>query len=107
MRKDLISKSTHLLDLGYDRMAHLSYAWDHSSASWQNVFSETLVRTLTILVSENESQESQEARLKDLVQQGFIYARPIAETITSAKGIQALSHNWLEECLQACVSTAK
>ena len=88
-------------------MAHLSYAWDHSFASWQNVFSETLVRVLTLLVSENESLELQETQIEGMVQQGFIYARPITETITKAKGVQPLSDEWLEECLKACTVISK
>ena len=105
--KDRLSKSKHLLELVYDRMEHLSYAWDHSYASWLNVFTETLVRVLTILVSENEILESQETQIEDLVQQGFLYARPIAETITMEKGIQPLSFEWLEDCLQSCTSIAQ
>ena len=100
--KDHLSKSKHLLDPVYDRMEYLSYAWDHSSVSWQNVFSETLVRVLTALVSENENMESRESQIEDLVQQGFAYARPIAETITNAKKINPLSYEWLENCLQVC-----
>lgn len=105
--KDRLSKSKHLLELVYDRMEHLSYAWDHSSDSWLNVFTETLVRVLTVLVSENESLESQESHIEDLVQQGFIYSRPIAETIIMAKSIHPFSYEWLEDCLQACTSTAE
>ena len=105
--KDQLSQNMNLLDSVYEPMAHLSYAWDHSFASWQNVFSETLVRVLTLLVSENESLELQETQIEGMVQQGFIYARPITETITMAKGVQPLSDKWLEECLKACTVISK
>ena len=105
--KDQLLRNMDLLDSAYEPMAHLSYAWDHSYASWQNVFSETLVRVLTLLVSENEDLESQKAQIETLVQQGFIYARPIAETITMIKGVQPLSDEWLKECLRACTLIAK
>ena len=104
--EERISESVNLLDLVYVRMKHLSYAWDHSPTSWYNVFSETLVRALTVLISDADP-ESQNSQIERLVQQGFIYARPIAETLASTEDIQPLTSEWLEVCLRACESLAK
>lgn len=103
---DRISKSASLLDPVHDRMAHLMYAWDRSAASWNNVFSETLVRVLTVLASDDGYPEWQSSQIDDLVQQGFAYARPIAETIMMNKE-QPLSDEWLNRCLRACTKVAK
>jgi hypothetical protein len=105
--KDQIATSTHLLDLGYDRMAFLRYAWDHSAASWSNVFSETLVRVLTVLASDDEL-EWRLLQIDDLVKQGFIYASPVAGTIIAAMDKeQPLSDEWLNQCLWSCAKLAK
>ena len=104
--KEQISASTNLLDLVYDRMVHLTYAWDHSAASWGNVFSETLVRVLTALVSSDDSEE-QLSKITDLLDQGFVYALPIAETIATMSVEQSLSEQWLERCLWNCAQLAK
>lgn len=97
-----ISASANLLDPVYPQMAYLSYAWDRSAAAWQNVFTETLVRVLTILVAA-VSPDAQRAQIVQLVQQGFIYARPIAESLALPDG-KLLSAAWLEHCLQACAA---
>lgn len=101
-----ISKSVALLDLVYKRMAHLAYAWDYSAASWANVFSETLVRVLTVIVS-NYGRPEQVCQIGDLVQEGFAYALPIAETIAGIGKEQSLSDEWLEQCLWACSKFAQ
>ena len=104
---DRISRNVSLLDSVYDRMAHLMYAWDRSAASWNNVFSETLVRVLTVLVSDDGGPEWQASQIEDLVQQGFAYARPIAETIVMMDKEQPLSDEWLDRCLRACARVAE
>jgi hypothetical protein len=105
--KERISTRVYLLDLVYDRMAHLTYAWDRSAASWSNVFSETFVRVLTVLASDDGYPEWQLSQIGDLVQQGFVYALPIAETIAAMGKEQSLSDEWLDRCLRACVKLAK
>lgn len=104
--KGRISTSTDLLDLVYDRMVYLAYAWDHSAASWSNVFSETLVRVLTVFAS-NDDSERQFSQLGDLVEQGFVYALPMAKTIATLSNEQSLSDQWLERCLRACAQLAE
>ncbi len=104
---DRISRNVSLIDSVYDRMAHLMYAWDRSTASWNNVFSETLVRVLTVLVSDDGGPEWQASQIEDLVQQGFAYARPIAETIVMMDKEQPLSDEWLDRCLRACARVAE
>jgi hypothetical protein len=102
--EERISVRVGLLDLVYDRMAYLTYAWDRSVGSWKNVFSETLVRVLTAFASGNEYSESQ---IGDLVQDGFVYARPIAETIVAMGKGNSLSEEWMDQCLCACAELAK
>ena len=97
-----LSKDVNLLDAVYDRMTQLMYAWDHSVASWSNVFSETLVRVLTVLVFDDEGPEWQALQIEDQVQQGFAYARPIAEAIVTMDKEQLLSEEWLDRCLRDC-----
>jgi len=104
--EERISTRVALLDLVYDRMTHLTYAWDHSVASWMNVFSETLVRVLTVLISDDR-YPGQLSEIDDLVQQGFAYALPIAETISAMGKEQSLSDEWLEQCLWTCAKYAK
>ena len=103
--EERIFQSVNLLDLVYGHMNPLSYAWDHSPTSWYNVFSETLVRVLTVLISDADP-ESQNFQIEGLVQQGFTYARPIAETLASREDVQPLTHEWLEVCLEACATLA-
>jgi hypothetical protein len=104
---DLLSRNVSLLDPVYDRMAHLTYAWDRSAASWNNVFSETLVRVLTVFVSDDRGPEWQASQIAALVQQGFVYARPITETIIMTGKEQSLSDEWLDRCLRACAGYVK
>lgn len=104
--KEQISTSKNLLDLVYDRMVHLTYAWDRSAASWSNVFSETLVRVLTVFAFHDNS-EGQLSQISDLVEHGFVYALPIAETIATMSKEQSLSDQWLERCLWACAQLAR
>lgn len=104
--EDQIFQSVNLLDLVYVRMNKLTYAWDRSPAAWHNVFSETLVRVITILLSDADP-ESLSSQIERLVQNGFTYARPIAETLASTEDIQPLTSEWLEVCLGACESLAK
>ena len=105
--KDQIAKNVELLNPLYDRMTYLTYAWDHSAASWNNVFLETLTRVITILVSDGGDPEQQTQQIEDLVQQGFTYARPIAETMLMMGKAQALSGEWLERCFRSCAETSK
>ena len=96
-----ISHSAELLDLVYEPMKHIGYAWDHSAASWVNVFSETLVRLLTIIVTDDEGS-IRPSQIDALAQQGFTYARPISETIAALNHRRTVSDAWLESCLVAC-----
>jgi hypothetical protein len=64
-----------------------------------NVFAETLVRVLTAFVSDDGGSKWQERQIDELVQQGFVYARPIADTMAKE---QTLSDEWLNRCLRAC-----
>ncbi len=105
-REERISTRATLLDLVYDRMIYLAYAWDHSAASWMNVFSETLVRVLAVLVSD-DNVPGQLSEIDDLVHHGFAYALPIAETMSTMGKEQSLSDEWLEQCLRACARVAK
>lgn len=102
--EERITASVGLLDLVYDRVAYLTYAWDRSSGSWKNVFSETLVRVLTALVAGDGDPQVQ---IRDLVQEGFAYARPMAETIAAMGKSQSLSGEWLDQCLCTCARLAK
>lgn len=104
--EEQLFQSVNLLDLVYGRMNQLTYAWDRSPAAWYNVFSETLVRVITILLSDADP-ESLSSQIARLVQNGFTYARPIAETLASTEDIQPLTSEWLEVCLRACESLAK
>lgn len=45
-------------------------------------------------------QKSCNEQVDALVCQGFLYARPVLEAITSAK--QPLTEQWLIDCLDAC-----
>lgn len=103
--EERISENVNLLDLVYVHMNPLSYAWDHSPTSWYNVFSETLVRVLTVLISDADP-ESQNFQIERLVQQGFTYARLIAEILALREDVQPLTNEWLEVCLQACATLA-
>ena len=101
-----ISEHLHLLDAVYQPMVRLSYAWDRSASSWVNVFSETLVRTLTLWVLEGQVPDTLQVQLEAIVREGFLYARPIADTLASMNGRQPLSEQWLERCLHACHDAA-
>lgn len=105
--KDQIARNVRLLDPVYDRMAYMSYAWDHSTASWHNVFSETLTRVITLLICDNGDPELREQQIKNLVQEGFYYARPMAETILMKGKGKPLSDEWLQLCFRSCALAAK
>lgn len=105
--KNQIARNVALLDPVYDRMVYMTYAWDHSAASWNNVFSETLTRVLTILVTDVDNPEQLTQQIETLVQQGFVYARPIAESILELAKGQPLSDEWLGQCLRICNEEAK
>jgi hypothetical protein len=91
-----------LLESVYDHMHCLTYAWDHSAASWNNVFSEMLTRVLTIWALEDGNPMQQAKKLENLVKQGFAYALPIAESIHKLPVGQPISDAWLEQCLRLC-----
>lgn len=96
----LISRYQHLLNAVYQPMLRLSYAWDQSEDSWINVFTETLVRTLTFWVLNIQSPSVLREHIETLVQDGFLYARPILDTLVEM-GSNPLSEQWLERCLHA------
>jgi hypothetical protein len=58
-------------------------------------------------VSDDKGTEWQASQIEDLVQQGFAYARPIAETIVMMDKEQPLSDEWLDRCLRACARVAE
>ncbi len=103
--EDRIARNVRLLDPVYDRMTRLTYAWDRSAASWNNVFAETLVRVLTAALGDGRP-DRQASQIAALVQAGFAYALPIAETIAGAGREEPLSDQWLDRCLQACARAA-
>ena len=98
--KERIMQSENLLEPVYEDMVRMAYAWDSSAESWHNVFTETLVRVLTVFAADGEGQAAQ---LDSLLKQGFIYARPIYDSIVIT---QALSSEWLAQCLLACEGIA-
>lgn len=102
-----ISQHSHLLNPVYERMAFLRYAWDRSTASWCNVFSETLVRVFTVVVSESDTGASLVSRIQGIVEEGFLYARPIFGTLAENEFQEPLSDQWLDRCLQACLAAAQ
>jgi hypothetical protein len=79
-------------------MLQLNYAWDQSIDSWINVFTETLVRTLSLWVLEIQSPPIFQKQLETLTHEGFFYAQSIADTLNT----QPLSEQWLIRCLTSC-----
>jgi hypothetical protein len=96
----IISARKDLLNAVYEPMLHFSYAWDRSASSWMNVFSETLVRCLTVWALSGGNRESWEQQVGAMVCDGFLYAPFVSEAIASAK--QPLTEQWLIDCLDAC-----
>ena len=97
----LLSARIGLLEAVYEPMHRYSYAWDRSATSWINVFAETMVRCLTVLSMYGDNRELCNGEIAALEGEGFLYARPVYETIVSA-GQSLLTEEWLADCLKAC-----
>ena len=100
--RPVIRQHAELLHPVCRRMIQLSYAWDSSAVSWENVFIETLVRVLTAWALEGQDPSALPRRVAAIVREGFHYAVPMAETLCSGKGVQPLTVEWVERCLRAC-----
>ena len=102
-----ISQHSYLLNPVYERMASLRYAWDRSSASWCNVFSETLVRVLTVMVFDSDTDASLISAIQGIVEDGFLYAWPVFDTLAKNDFQLPLSDQCLDRCLQACLTATQ
>jgi hypothetical protein len=57
---------------------------------------------LTTLAFGDRDPDWQASQIEALVQQGFAYAQPIAETIVEMDKAPLLLDQWLDRCLRAC-----
>lgn len=102
-----ISQRKHLLDVVYERMIRSSYAWDRTEASWTNVFSETLARSLAAWILANDAPHALEEQVDRIVGEGFLYARPIVDALSWVTEGSSLTEQWLERCLDACEAASR